>query len=349
MRREDISEAVGNISTNHIQEAAPGRKNAKKHRWMKWGAIAACFSVLVVVMLPLMQNRAEPPAPNTKNPPSVSTQIPDNAVSPTDANGLHLVQLVYKDPAAPKISTEFIIYINPDAYTSREENGTYSILPAVPMNAELPECSLQIYRIADAPPATAAELIKESLGAKYMNVDELADSTVLDGLFLHADNGDAWNAEQVDVTITDDLLGGSYVLTARYFTEATEGHGVRFADMVSTFQAMTSADSAAMPTYLVQLYQTISAFMPAFFADSASAMHDFLAQDVQMSTYGMDVMDDVSIASVDYRVSSDENLLSAVVSVKHRINTEDSYNYLTIELTYTAGRKWIVHFAGIEK
>lgn len=349
MRREDISEAVGNISTNHIQEAAPYRKNVKKHRWMKWGAIAACFAVLVTVMLPLMQNSAEPPAPNTENPPPASTQIPDNAVPPANTNGLHLVQLVYTDPAAPKISTEFIIYINPDAYTSQEENGTYSILPAAPMNAALPECSLRIYRIADAPPATAAEFIQESLEAKYVNVDELADSTALDGLFLHADNGNAWDAEQVDVTITDDLLGGSYVLTARYFTEATEGHGVRFADMVSTFKAMTSADSAAMPTHLAQLYQTISAFMPAFFADNASDLHDFLAQDAQTSTYGTDLMDDVSIASVDYRVRSEENLLSAVVSVKHRISTEDSYNYLTIELTYTAGREWVVHFAGIEK
>lgn len=46
MKREDISKAVGNISTKHIQEAAPGIRVKKKPVWMKWGMVAAavfCF------------------------------------------------------------------------------------------------------------------------------------------------------------------------------------------------------------------------------------------------------------------------------------------------------------------
>lgn len=39
---------------------------------------------------------------------------------------------------------------------------------------------------------------------------------------------------------------------------------------------------------------------------------------------------------------------TAVVSVKHRISTEDSYNYLTMELDYTGGQ-WLLRQAGIEK
>lgn len=331
MKREDISEAVGNISTNYIQEAAPGKKSfKKKHGWMKRVAIAACFAVLVVAILPFMQNGSEPP-------------------TAVNANGLHLIQLAYAAPAAPEISADFIIYINSSAYAGREENGTYVIRPTIPISEGLPECSLQIYRIADVSPAAAAESIKENLSARYVNVGDITDSTVIDGLFLHADNGSTWNTEQVDVTITDDLLGGSYVLTARYFTEAAEGHGVRFADMVGTFKAVTSADAAVMPTYLAELYRTISTFIPAFFTGDTSDMNGILGQDAQICTYDTDVIDEISIASVDYSISGDENPTGAVVSVKHRLSTEDSYNYLTVELTYTADNGWVVYFAGIEK
>lgn len=351
MKREDISEAVGNISTNHIQEAAPAKRNSKKRIWMRCGVAAAIFSVLAVTMLPLIQDDIRPPAPSTNNPLSTSTQMQDTVTPPISisANGLHLIQLAYAKPAVPEISTDFIIYINASLYTGREENGTYIIRPTVPMSEELPECSLQIHQIADASPAAVAESIKTSLNASYVNVGDITEATIIDGLFLHADNGNAWNAEQVDVTITDNLLGGSYILTSHYFTEATEGHGVRFADMVGTFKAVTSSDSSAMPAYLAELYRTISIFAPAFFTDNTSEINDILAQDTQIYTYGTDVMDDVSIASVDYSISGDETPTAAVVSVKHRISTEDSYNCLTIELTYAADSRWVVHFAGIEK
>ena len=43
MKREDISEAVGNISTKYIQEAAPNIRVKKKTVWVKWGVVAAVF------------------------------------------------------------------------------------------------------------------------------------------------------------------------------------------------------------------------------------------------------------------------------------------------------------------
>ena len=43
MKREDISEAVGNISTKYIQEAAPNIRVKKKPVWVKWGVVAAVF------------------------------------------------------------------------------------------------------------------------------------------------------------------------------------------------------------------------------------------------------------------------------------------------------------------
>lgn len=351
MKREDISKAVGNIRTRYIQEAAPGKKVRRRTGWMKWVSAAACLLVLVTAVRPFMKNHTETPVPGGDEVISAPTQAPENVILPItiSANGLHLVRLAYEATLTPEISTDFIIYINSEAYAGQEENGSYVIRPKTPLGEGFPECSLQIRRVADTPPAAVAESVRESLAASYLNVGDIADAAVIDGLFLHADNGSAWDARQTDITITDDLMGGSYILTARYFTEATEGHGTRFADMIGTFKVVASDDAAAMPPYLVELHDAVSEFAPAFFADRVSELGDILAQDAMISTYEEDVTEDVGIASIDYSLSGDENPTAAVVSVKHRISTEDSYNHLTIELTYTADGKWVVHFAGLEK
>ena len=53
MNREIISEAMGNISSRHIKEAAEFKAEEKPHRsknaWMKWVSIAACFALVCVV------------------------------------------------------------------------------------------------------------------------------------------------------------------------------------------------------------------------------------------------------------------------------------------------------------
>lgn len=346
-----ILNVLGQVEENYIEEASSSKRANKKPDWIKWTSIVACFVVLFVVTLSFLKNDTKPLIPIEDDLPPAITQTPNNVIPPTDINpnGLHLVQLSYVTQTTPEISTDFIIHINSKSYASCEENGTYIIQPRTPMSEGIPECDLQIYRVADIPPATLAESIREKLTETHLNVGDITDHTVVDGLFLHADNGNTWDAEQVDVTITDDLLGGSYVLTARYFTEATEGHGVIFADMVGTFKVVTSANVATMPAYLTELYRTISLFAPVFFSNDTSEMSDILAQDVQIYTYDTDVTDDVSIASIDYSISGHENPTAAIVSIKHRVNTEDSYNYLTIELTYTANGKWIINFAGIEK
>lgn len=340
-----ILHALGKADEKYIEEAAPGRKANKKFGWIRWASIAACFAVVIAAALPLLQR-------NDQNdvPPDTS-QTPDNVIPPRAiyANGLHLVQLGYAAQTPSGISADFMIHFNPESYASREENGMYMIRPTTPMSGTFPECSLQITRAADMPPAAAAQSLREELIESHLYVGDITDATAIKGLFFHADNGNAWDAEQVDVTITDDLQGGSYILTARYFTEAAEGHGVRFADMVSTFQAVTSVDADAVPEYLTELYRTISVFLPAFFSDQTAEMSDILAQDAGISTYDADVSDDVGIAAMDYSLSGGESPIGAIVSVKHRINTEDSFNYLTIELTYGTDGRWVIHFAGLEK
>ena len=53
MKREKISEAMGNISSRHIKEAAEfkaeEKSNKSKTSWVKWASLAACLCLVVMV------------------------------------------------------------------------------------------------------------------------------------------------------------------------------------------------------------------------------------------------------------------------------------------------------------
>ena len=52
MKREKISEAMGNISSRHIKEAAEFTMEEKPHKsktsWVKWASLAACLALVFV-------------------------------------------------------------------------------------------------------------------------------------------------------------------------------------------------------------------------------------------------------------------------------------------------------------
>ena len=63
MRKEDFAEVLGEINEKHVLEARAERK-AKKPVWVKWGAVAACLCLAVLIALPHL-----PTSNDTKNPP----------------------------------------------------------------------------------------------------------------------------------------------------------------------------------------------------------------------------------------------------------------------------------------
>lgn len=84
MKREDISEAVGNISTKHIQEAAPGKRTNKRPAWMKWGAMAACLCLILAasIAVPLLRDDGGSTALPIKEVPRPSQTGSEIAVVP---------------------------------------------------------------------------------------------------------------------------------------------------------------------------------------------------------------------------------------------------------------------------
>lgn len=350
MKEKRILNMFGQVDEQYVEEAAPVKKEHKKYSWVKWGGLVACAAIVFFALNFLPKGTIEPDniiEPDTVIPPS-KTQIPDNDVQHVikESGELHLVQLKYAPKSIQQDSSDFIIHINEELYQSSEQDGVYIIQSVIPASNELPECSLKIFSAIDFSTTAVAESIIEELNKSFLNITNISESTLINGLYLHADNGTEWNAEQLDIYIVDNLLGGSYVLAAKYFTEATEGHGARFSDMIGTFEVITDSEIEATPDYILQLRNTINMFIPAVFSNQISNVNEILAENAQIYAYDKDVMGDVSIQSIDYTV--DEVPSTAIVSIKHRLGTEDSYNYITVELVYKE-KQWLVNFVSIEK
>lgn len=269
-------------------------------------------------------------------------------MSGAEVGDFHLLQLSYVTKTSNTKKSDFIIYINEALYSGREQNGTYIIQSNDPVSGNLPECTLKITQTSGVSTAKAAEQMMLDLKKAYTDVSAPTKSSFDNGLYIHGSNGTAWNAKQLDVYFIDNQQGGVFVITASYFTEAAEGHGARFSDMIGTFRVITASDEADSPTWFSQLKNTAAAVIPAIFSDQMAGAKSYLTNDALISTYGEDISKDASVQAIDYTVDNDKAPTSAVISVRHRLGTEDSYSYLTIELFYKNGQ-WLVHFAGVEK
>ncbi len=59
MRRDKISEAIGNIDRKFVNEAAAYTcevKAARRPIWVKWGAVAACFALVAILGIGIFQS-----------------------------------------------------------------------------------------------------------------------------------------------------------------------------------------------------------------------------------------------------------------------------------------------------
>lgn len=88
MNEKKFSDAMGELDSKYIDEALNYRKKAvqkaKKPGWIKWGAMAACFAVIVVTavsILPSFLNQQGTTPPNDPN--GVIADIPNDDTQPS--------------------------------------------------------------------------------------------------------------------------------------------------------------------------------------------------------------------------------------------------------------------------
>lgn len=347
MKEEKIVRALGLVQEKYIQEAAPGRGGRKKNNFAWWAAAAA--SLLLLLAAGKIIGGGNPALPGASETPAQSAAPTESAGTKPELNGsgvgtLHIMQTAQGTDANGGRTPDFLIYVNQDEYCVRETEQGYVIEPL--LKAEnLPPCLVEISWQGDVSVKDALAQQAEALAETMLSVGEPALSE--DGArgWVYGSNGNNWDSEQADVCVMDDLQGGVFIATSRYFLEATEGHGMRFADMLATFEPVSLNDA---PDWFRALYDAAMRLIPAILRNDLSGVDGLLTDGAQISGYDADVYGDVSICGIDYRVDDDQNPGSATISVRHRVNIEGGeYDYLCIEMVYGEGG-WKAARAGIE-
>ena len=310
---------------------------------VRWVLAAACLTLLcTVVLTTYFVSRAIPQ--NDPQGGNIGTQ-PYNGLELKHEGTLHLASICYD----AKERSDFLLYVNEERYYGVWEGEDYVIRPITPSPEGLPACDLTISHWWDISPEEAAKEVRADLEAAYSVVLEPEESA--DGCTISAYNGTAsgaeWDAATARVTLVNDFAGGVFTLTARFFTEATEGFGADFADMAATFQA-TSAE-VTIPAWLTSLRETVDALLPAVFSNDWTAAGGLLTEDARVSAYQEDVSDQVSISAVDISPDSDEEPSTAVISVRHRLSSEEPYDTLTMELVIQRDGCWKAQRIALER
>ena len=343
MKSERLFLAIGGADPALLERSR--RQEPARRQWI---AAAACLAVLCAAAL-LYANRPGPGTPGVTppEPPAVSQPgtTPGTSVQPSgEAAGGSLQLLSSRQESSPE--TDFLLYINQENYAGGWEGDAYVIRPVNPAPENLPECSLTVTHLDFALP-DAAETAAEAMAEQYAFVSEITEDTAAGRLTFYACDGTDWDDAYADITVADDGEGGAFVLTARCFTEAVEGHGVWFADMVRSFQPMSG--SAAGINWMVSLQNSVDILTTAALSDEwTPEAQGLLAENATVSAYGENVLDLVAVARADFTVDDSQAPSSATVSVQHRLGTEESYTYLTMELACQNGQ-WQAVFIGLEK
>ena len=331
MKQQRLFDALGGVDPALIQRSQQPRK---RKTWpVAIGTLAACAVLLAAVWLPQLSHQGK----EANSKPIQSLHFTGG-----DVGDLHLCSIQY----GAKPNAGFAIYVNEEIYTTAEENGVYLIKPRILLpEGEFPPIDLTITYAENRSKSEAMEDVSKTLEATYAQVSETEETEFT--LFRTAGDGTAWNAAQTAVLCVDDGYGGSFILTARYFTEAAEGHGVRFRDMMNTFTVVYEGFTTS-PAWVGELQVVTNRLMVAIFSNRLDTISELLAENAVVGGYGEDVSADISVAAINYVPNDDQTPTSAVVSVKHRTSIEEGYDYLTMELDYTNGQ-WLLYFAGIEK
>ena len=320
-------------------------RSERKDRSFRLGrgglAAAACLAVLCALPVYTVPRPAAPAAPEITPPPDTVQTAPEVlALTGGDIGELHLVAVRY-GPGRDEAADDFILYINEERYCGTWEGESYAVRPRVPSPEGLPECSLTV---SHRPGASLEAVLAETRAALEEEFDMVEDQPGTEGrMALSAWDGDEsgaeWDAANAAVTLTDDRQGGVFLLTARYFTEAAEGHGARFADMMETFRPETAAGERDWTTALREAGERLA---EAVFADDLDRAADLLAEGAEASGWGEDVSEWVSVASIDCAIPGGytEIAAEAEVSVRFRLGAEEPYSRLVMEMTFTEGR-WL--------
>lgn len=139
----------------------------------------------------------------------------------------------------------YIIYIDEERYKMIEEQDRDVIVPNPPLEDRYPEVSMSIEQVEDETPEQAITRLQKELTEQYATVkDPEAVTKPLTATLLSAIDGNQWDSPVAKIYVLSNERGGSFIITEKYFLEASEGHGARFYYALEQFKIVEETESA---------------------------------------------------------------------------------------------------------
>ncbi len=346
-REEKLFRALSGVDGDLVDRARRPIRRSGGH-WTAWCAgLAAClllgFGIWRAALLwssPAVKPDppVDPSGPVTPIPPEDSVRPgADTAIDLEDAprvegGSAHFLRLTYAlpDKAEETGTANFYISVDQEHYQLVQDAASTLIQPVTAAPEDLPPCDL---RIDHFPGATLDQALADAQAwcADYATC-EIDEEGV-----LHAGDGTDWDDAQADIRLVEDGQGGVYRLTARYFMEAAEGHGMRLNAMINTFTPLVEGDPTAA------LRPVVDRITAAVLADDLTAVSDLLAPEAQVTGFGEDRSGEAAVSAVD--ISLDQGGEAASVTV-HLLLLEESACWLRLDLVLRDG-KWLAAWGAI--
>ncbi|WP_028392043.1 hypothetical protein [Bacillus cihuensis] len=136
-----------------------------------------------------------------------------------------------------KESADYVIYVDEEHYRYEEKEGYDLIVPKVDLPERYPEVSMEIRQISDKKPDEVLKDVQDELRKSFPELKEPEKvTTPLKGWMLKGITGVEWDSPVTKTYIISNGQAGSFVIKQTYFLEASEGHAVRFDNMLKEFK-----------------------------------------------------------------------------------------------------------------
>lgn len=344
-REETLFRAMGGVDAGLVETAQRPPERRPRHQAALWAGLAACL-LLSLGLWRLAPWRS--PAADSAGPSGPVTPVsPDNSGGSAQQGGpafaladapkveggaAHFLRLICALPEkAKEESADFYISVDQERYRLVQEAAGVLIQPVTPSPEDLPPCDLRITRFPNTSLEQALADAKAWCESGYARYEVQEDGA------LHAGDGTDWDDAQADIRLAEDGQGGVYRLTARYFTEATEGHGVRLNAMMNTFTPLAEGDPAA------ELRPTVDRLTAAALANDLTAVSDLLAENALVTGFGRDVSGEAAVSGMDISLAEDGG--SASVTVRLTL-LEEAPCRLHLDLVLEGGR-WLASWGAV--
>ncbi|MBQ2669144.1 MAG: hypothetical protein IJF56_11020, partial [Clostridia bacterium] len=211
------------------------RAKGRHQRLLSLLAAAACFALILCGIAFFVRS----PTPETLHTlpttgESETENIPVPTTSPSqslqlhgnDVGTLNIIQLSHQEETATM--PDFLMYIDQDNYCIAESGSVFYIYPASGSMAQRMTLSWQENTTLE----TAVQQQLAVLSADMETVSEPASDPLLGGILIRSKN----NGNLSEIYIVDDLHQGVFIFNLTFPAEDPDGHGIRFRDMLHTFE-----------------------------------------------------------------------------------------------------------------